>query len=97
MHAFKSVHQKYINQTVQTRVLNVSFLYTPVRVPGGHYETKYTSVITVQVADKAGSCCARVISLVYSYSLLDEQCYKHTGYLYKLQTQGLLYKAYKEH
>ena len=55
-----------------------------------------TNVITVQVAGKAGSRCARVISLVYSYPLL-EQCYKHTGYLYKLQTQGLLYKVYKEH
>ena len=45
-HAFKNVHQKYIiilNHIAQTRVLNVSFLYTPVRAPAGHRKTKYTS------------------------------------------------------
>ena len=43
-HAFKNVHQKYIiTHTVHIRVLNVSFLYTPVRAPAGHRKTKYTS------------------------------------------------------
>ena len=32
-----------VTHTVHTRVLNVSFLYTPVRVPAGHRKTKYTS------------------------------------------------------
>ena len=42
-HAFKNVHQKYINHAVQTRVVNVSFLYIPVCIPGSHCEAKYTS------------------------------------------------------
>ena len=44
-HAFKNVHQKHIilNHVAQTRVLNVSFLYTPVHVPTGHRKAKYTS------------------------------------------------------
>ena len=43
-HAFKNIHQKYIiTHTVHTRVLNVSFLYIPVRVPAGHRKTNYTS------------------------------------------------------
>ena len=42
--AFISIHQKYIiTHTVQTRVLNVSFLHTTVRVPGDYCNTKYTS------------------------------------------------------
>ena len=43
-HALKNIHQKYIIiHMVHTRVLNVFFLYTPVRVPAGHRKTKYTS------------------------------------------------------
>ena len=41
-YTFKNVHQKH-NNIAQTRVLNVSFLYTRVRVPAGHRKTKYTS------------------------------------------------------
>ena len=32
-----------ITHTAHTRVLNVSFLYTPVHAPAGHHKTKYTS------------------------------------------------------
>ena len=70
MHLKMYIKKYIINHTVQTRILNVSFLYTPVHVPGDHCKTKYTSSSHQVPANTFSYDCIHNVMKIQMYTLL---------------------------